>query len=153
MYLEVFIMPNSVEGTKCQFPSYGFVREDSVNLPFHDLFEFLVGDLYRGEFVQVGNAIRRVTHRPLLPSELQAAATKLRALLAAKLFNPPSRKQLAPNSVSQPALRFLIQTGEVAEINAEVVVAAESLNHTTELIRQYIQEDGPATVSELHSKS
>ena len=70
----------------------------------------------------------------------------------AKPFDPPSRKQLAPDSVSQQALRFLIETGEAVEINAEVVMAAESLKRMTELIRQYIRENGPATVSQLRQK-
>jgi len=120
-----------------------------TDLPFAGLFEPLVADLGRNEFDQVGNAIRRVTHRPALPPLLQAAAMKLRTTLAAKPFDPPSRKQLAPDSVSQQALRFLIETGEAVEINAEVVMAAESLKRMTELIRQYIRNNGPATVSEL----
>ena len=122
------------------------------DLPFADLFEPLVGDLCRSEFVQVGNAIRRATHRRALPPPLQAAAAKLRTTLAAKPFDPPSRKQLAPDSVSQQALRFLIETGEAVEINAEVVLAAESLKRMTELIRQYIRNNGPATVSELRQE-
>jgi selenocysteine-specific elongation factor len=122
------------------------------DLPFADLFEPLVGDLCRSEFVQVGNAISRRTHRPVLPPPLQAAAANLRTTLAAKPFDPPSRKQLAPDSVSQQALRFLIKTGEAIEINAEVVMATESLKRMTELIRQYIRDKGPATVSELRQE-
>ncbi|MBZ5697420.1 MAG: selenocysteine-specific translation elongation factor [Acidobacteriia bacterium] len=123
-----------------------------ADLPFADLFEPLVGDLCRSEFVQVGNTIRRVTHRRALPPPLQAAAAKLRATLAAKPFDPPSRKQLAPDSVSQQALRFLIETGEAVEISAEVVLTAESLKRMAELIRQYIRDNGPATVSDLRQE-
>ena len=122
------------------------------DLPFAGLFEPLVGDLCRSEFVQVGNAIRRGTHRPVLPPAIQAAATKLRTTLAAKPFDPPSRKQLGVDSVSQQALRLLIQTGEAVEINAEVVMPSESLKRMTELIRQYIRDNGPATVSELRQE-
>ena len=120
-----------------------------ADLPFSGLFESLVGDLCRSEFVQVGNTIRRVTHRRALPPPLQAAAAKLRATLAAKPFDPPSRKQLAPDPVSQQALRFLIETGEAVEINAEVVLTEESLKRMTALIRQHIRDNGPATVSDL----
>jgi selenocysteine-specific elongation factor len=123
-----------------------------ADLPFSDLFESLVGDLCRSEFVQAGSAIRRVTHRRALPPLLQAAAVKLRATLAAKPFDPPSRKQLAPDSLSQQALRFLIETGEAVEINAEVVLTEESLKRMTELIRQYIRDNGPATVSDLRQE-
>jgi selenocysteine-specific elongation factor len=93
-----------------------------------------------------------VTHRRALPPPLQAAAAKLRATLAAKPFDPPSRKQLAPDSFSQQALRFLLETGEVVEINTEVVMVAESLKRMTELIRQYIRNNGPATVSDFRQE-
>jgi selenocysteine-specific elongation factor len=105
--------------------------------------------LYAGDFVRVGAAIRRATHRPALPAQLQAAGAKLRSTLAAKPFDPPSRKELAPDPVSQQALRFLIATGEAVEINMEVLMAAENVRRATELIRQFIRDHGPATVSEL----
>ena len=123
-----------------------------AGLPFSDLFEFLVGELCATEFVKVGNTIRRVTHRRALPPPLLTAAAKLRTSLAAKPFDPPSLKQLAPDSVSQKALRFLIDTGEVVEINSEVVMAAESLKRMTELICQCIRDNGPATVSKLRQE-
>lgn len=122
------------------------------DLPFADLFEPLAVDLCRSEFVQVGSAIRRAKHRPALPPLLQAAATKLRTTLGAKPLDPPSRKQLAPDSISQQALRFLIETHEAVEINAEVVMAAESLKRAIELIRQCLRDNGSATVSQLRQK-
>ena len=120
-----------------------------TDLPVEELFDAFVGDLYAGDFVRTGAAIRRATHRPALPANLQAAGAKLRSTLAAKPFDPPSRKELAPDPVSQQALRFLIATGEAVEINVEVLMAAENVRRATELIRQFIREHGPATVSEL----
>jgi selenocysteine-specific elongation factor len=120
-----------------------------AELPIAELFEPLIADLCRSEFVQVGNSIRNAKHRPALPPPLQAAAARLRTILEEKPFDPPSRKQLAPDSVSQQALRFLIETREVVEINEEVVLTAKSLRRATELIRKYIREHGPATVSQL----
>jgi selenocysteine-specific elongation factor len=123
-----------------------------AELPFSDLFESVVSDLCRNEFVKVGNTIRRVIHRRALPTSLLAAAAKLRTTLAAKPFDPPSRKQLASDSVSQQALRFLIDTGEVMAISAEVVLASDSLKHMTNLISQYIRTNGAATVSQLRQE-
>ena len=123
-----------------------------TSLPFPDLFELLIGELCRSEFAKVGNTMRRVTHRRALPPPLLAAAAKLRNTLAAKPFDPPSLKQLAPDPTSQKALRFLIDTGEAVEINAEVVMAAESLKRMTELICQCIRDSGPATVSRLRQE-
>jgi len=118
-------------------------------LPVEELFDALVADLCASDFVAVGAAIRRATHRPSLPAQLQAAGAKLRSTLAAKPFDPPSRKELAPDPISQQALWFLIATGEAVEINVEVLMAAENVRRATELIRRFIREHGPATVSEL----
>jgi selenocysteine-specific elongation factor len=123
-----------------------------ASLPFSDLFELLVGELCRSEFVKVGNTIRRMTHRRALPPPLLTEAAKLRTTLAAKPFDPPSLKQLVPDSASQNALRFLIDTGEAVELNAEVVMAAESLKRMTDLIRQFIRDNGRATVSQLRQE-
>jgi selenocysteine-specific elongation factor len=124
-------------------------RTLEAELPDDDFFDAFAGDLCAGDFVRVGTAIRRASHRPVLPAELQAVGAKLRSTLAAKPFDPPSRKELAPDPVSQQALRFLIATGEAVEINMEVLMATESVKRATEVIRQYLRERGPATVSEL----
>jgi selenocysteine-specific elongation factor len=123
-----------------------------ADLPFFDLFESLVGDLCRSEFVKTGNTIRRVTHRRMLHPPLQTAVATLRTTLSAKPFDPPSRKQLAPDSVSQQAMRFLIETGEAVEINEEVVLASDSLKNMINLISQYIRKNGAATVSQLRQE-
>ena len=114
-----------------------------------EIFGELVADLCRNEFVHVGAVIRRAAHRPSLPEKLQAVGAKLRAALATKPFDPPSRQTLAPEARSQQALRFLIETGEAVEINADVVLAAEALTRAVESIRGFIRKHGPATVSEL----
>ena len=118
-------------------------------LPLPELFDALVVDLSKSEFVRAGAAIRRAAHRPVLSAQLQAAGATLRATLASKPFDPPSRKEIAPDSVSQQALRFLIETREVVEINSDIVMAAEGVTQAIELICQFIRARGPATVGEL----
>ncbi len=120
-----------------------------AEFPAADLFDAFLEGLCARDFVRAGAVIRRASHRPALSKQLEAAGAKLRAALAAKPFDPPSRKELAPDPISQQALRFLIETGEAVEINAEVAMAAEGVRRATELIRQFIREHGPATVSEL----
>ena len=93
--------------------------------------------------------IRRATHQLTMSEQLQAATSKLRAALAGNPFDPPSRTQLAPDPVSQQALRFLVSTGEAIEINQDVVMAAEHVKRASELIQEFIRALGPATVSDL----
>ena len=120
-----------------------------ADLPFEEMFDALIAALCEREFVRVGSVVRRAAHRPALPEPLQAAGAKLGQTLAAKPLEPPSRKELTPDAVSQRALRFLIETGEVVEINAELVMSAPGVAHATEVVRTFIREHGPATVSDL----
>jgi selenocysteine-specific elongation factor len=120
-----------------------------ADLPFADLFDELVKDLCSSEFVQTGAVIGRASHRPALSTVFQAAVSILRAALNEKPFDPPSRDHLAPDPVSQQALRFLIKSGDAIEINEEVIMAAEHVRRATQMIRDFIRARGPATVSDL----
>jgi selenocysteine-specific elongation factor len=118
-------------------------------LPFPEVLAALTAQLTQSGFEQTGVAIRRVQHRPALPPQLQAAGTRLRAMLVAKSLDPPSRKELAPDPARQQALRFLIQTGEAVDVSEDVVVAAEAFARATDVVKQHLQARGQATTSEL----
>jgi selenocysteine-specific elongation factor len=120
-----------------------------LNAPVAEVFDAIVADLCSQGFARSGNAIRRAAHRPALSPQLQSASARIRAMLAAKPFDPPSRKDVAPDIASQQALRFLIESGEVFEVSSEIVLAAESAKRATEMVREFIRSHGPATVSEL----
>lgn len=114
-----------------------------------DVFDAVVADLCASDFAKTGVAIRRAAHRSALPAALQPAGARLRAALAARALDPPSRKDLAPDAVSQQALRFLLQTGEAVEVGGEVVLASEHYQRAVETVRAFLTRHGAATVSEL----
>jgi selenocysteine-specific elongation factor len=114
-----------------------------------DCFDALVSDLCADGFDRVGPAIRRRSHRPALPPHLQAAGAKVRAALAAKPYDPPSRKELAPDSVSFQALKFLLNTGEAVDISADLVFLSDQYARAVDAIRAYLKQHGAATVSDL----
>ncbi|MEN9636072.1 MAG: hypothetical protein RL077_4476 [Verrucomicrobiota bacterium] len=113
------------------------------------VFDALVTDLCRSGFVQNGMVLKRATHRPALPPHLQNVGARLRAVLAARPFDPPSRKELAPDTATQQALRFLRETGEVLELGDEVVLLADSFSRMKQIVGQTLAEKGRATASEL----
>ncbi len=118
-------------------------------MPSAEAFEALMADLRGSGFTQAGVAIRRATHQPALPPHLQAAGAKVRALLAAKPLEPPPRRNLAPDSPAQQALRFLLQTGEAIELGDDVVLSTDGFAQATETVRAFLREHGPATAGEL----
>jgi len=119
------------------------------HLPTAELFDALVEALCANEFARSGAAIRRRNHQPALPARLQAAGAKLRETLNAKPLDPPSRKELAPDPVAQQALRFLLESGEAVDINAEIVLAAGAMRQAVDVVRELLRARGAATVSEL----
>jgi selenocysteine-specific elongation factor len=121
----------------------------AVDLPQDELFTPLISEVCERGFQRAGAVIRRVSHRAVLPEPLQAAGAKVRETLSAKPLDPPSRSEVTSAPFAQQALRFLIETGEVAEISTDVVMMAASVAEAAQLVRLFIAEHGPATVSEL----
>jgi selenocysteine-specific elongation factor len=122
---------------------------DAIPADEPGVFDALVAEMTRGAFVRAGALIRRATHRPALPPRLQAAGARIRAALAAKPFDPPSRKDLAPDQVGRQALRFLVETGEAVEIGDDAVLSSEGYARAVEAIRGHLRAKGSATVSDL----
>ncbi len=119
-------------------------------LPTPALFDLLVASLIeKGEFVRVNPSLRRAAHRPRLPETLQTAGDRLRATLAAKPFEPPSRQELAPDGTSRQALRFLFDTGEALELGPDLVLLEESFRRMRTIIVRSLRAAGPATTSDL----
>ncbi len=121
-------------------------------LPIDELFDPLIAALCDRDFVRDGSFVRRASHQVELPEPLRAAGAKLARTLALKPFDPPSRKELAPDVASQRALRFLIERGEVVEINNELAMTAASMGSGQAVLILAVPSFvyyGPATVSEL----
>jgi selenocysteine-specific elongation factor len=114
-----------------------------------DAFEALIADICASGFIRSGAVVRRIAHQPALPARLHAAGEKLRAILAQHPFDPPSRNELAADDLSQQALKFLMLSHEVLELNSTVVISAAAYETAVEKIRAYLQEHRQATVSEL----
>ncbi len=118
--------------------------------PFPALLDALVAALVEnGGCVRAGNALRRASHRPALPPALHASGERIRAALAARPLEPPSVRELAPDAAAQQALRFLRETGEIVELSAELVLAAESFQRVRAAVVRYLRSEGSGTASEL----
>ena len=73
----------------------------------------------------------------------------MRAALTIKPLEPPSRKELAPDALTQQALRFLLNSGEAVDLSEEVVLLKEHFDRAREAVVKFIRERGPATTSDL----
>ena len=117
-----------------------------------EVFESLVADLCRNDFVRNGSIIARSSHRATLPHHLKVVAEKIVATLDEKPFDPPGRKDLALNRDAQQTLTFLIQQARIVEISPDVVLLPDSFARMKATIVDYISKRGPATVSQLRQE-
>ena len=122
---------------------------EQIEIPDSTLMDTLLAELCRDELVQIGTTLRHKQHRQALPPALQAAGARVRAALNGKPFEPPSRKDLAPDGPSQNVLRFLLQTAEAVELAEDTVMLNEHFARATEQIKKFLREKGKATASEL----
>src|SRR5581483_8376966 len=76
-------------------------------LPIGALFDPLLEKLCESELVRAGSVVGRAAHRAALPAPLQDAGAKVIQALNRQPLDPPSRKEIAPDVLSQRALRFL----------------------------------------------
>jgi selenocysteine-specific elongation factor len=115
-------------------------------------FEALVSDLCANGFVRTATMMGRASHQAKLSPKLQSAAAKIRTALAAKPFDPPTRKEIAQDRDLQSALRFLIDQGEVIEVSPDLTLLREAAEQMQSAIVAFISRNGPATVSELRQE-
>ncbi|MFT5469491.1 MAG: selenocysteine-specific elongation factor [Verrucomicrobiales bacterium] len=118
-------------------------------LPTSDLFGVLMEGLLAGEFIKAGPIIRRRDHTPRLPPELTAAAERIRKLLAEDPIAPPNKGEVAIDATDEKALRFLIQIGEVVELNPKTVITAGGYDQIKSKIVEFLHANGRATASDL----
>ncbi|MDQ3415075.1 MAG: selenocysteine-specific translation elongation factor, partial [Verrucomicrobiota bacterium] len=121
----------------------------SLALDDVELEDALIADLCVQDFSCAQGAIRRQNHRASLPAALTEAGNRIRTGLAARPFDPPSRKELAPDAAGQKALRFLSETGEVLIVSDDVLLSAKAFAQMKARLVRALRERGPSTASEL----
>jgi selenocysteine-specific elongation factor len=114
-----------------------------------NVFEALIADLCVKDFVRKGSAIARISHRPVLPADLEPVERRIRESLSHKPFDPLPRREIEPDRRAQHVLRFLIDSGQVIEVGPDAVLLRDNFEHMKARITEFIFKHGPATVSEL----
>ncbi len=122
------------------------------DLPIAELFDLLVRDLVRNGFVQSTMTLKRASHQLRLPPQLEAAGARVRQILSTKPFDPPSRKEVAPDTASQQALRFLVESGEAIDLGQDVILLSDSFQRAGDKVRAFLQTRGSATASEIRQE-
>ncbi len=119
-----------------------------LGIPEH-LLPLILRRLCTEGFVQAGPVIRRDSHNPRLPPDLEKAAEQLRSAMRNKPLEPPSRKDLVRDDPGKKAMQFLVDMGEVVDLGQDVCLMRDALKQATDRVTAFIAENGPATASDL----
>jgi selenocysteine-specific elongation factor len=113
------------------------------------LIDCLIADLCKNDFVRKGSAIARSSHRLTLPVHLEPVDKRIREVLAARPFDPPSRKTIESDMQTRQVVRFLIDKGDVTELALDVLLLRDNFERMKSHVTDFISKHGPASVSEL----
>lgn len=118
-------------------------------LPSAKFFDALLAGLLSGDYAKAGANVRRRDHQPRLPADLLKAGELVKKRLAADPINPPNKGETATNAAEEKALRFLLNAGEVIELDPKTVISTAGYTRLVEEITAYLREHGRATASDL----
>ena len=145
-----------IDGAHREHPERGGLELNELRAQLNSIspavFDALVTDLSGGNFVRTGSTISRRSHRASLPQKLKAPAEKIHAALAAKPFDPPSRKDFFQDRQSQQALRFLVEQGEIVELSGEIVLLRRAAEQMRDVVIAFLSENRSATASQLRQR-
>ncbi|MGB0992973.1 MAG: selenocysteine-specific translation elongation factor [Akkermansiaceae bacterium] len=96
-----------------------------------------------------GKGLASSSHTLTLPDEIAPEANAILKNLNQAGLQPPNRVDLTATAKSDQAMKFLIRSGQVIELDQKVVISTEARNAAQESVREFIQQQGQATASEL----
>lgn len=112
---------------------------------FQQLTKALAGNGYQ----LTGKGISHPTHTLTLPDQIKDIAAAITAQLDQTCLNPPNKAGLTSSAEADQAMKFLIRSGQVIELDPKVVISAASRDAAIEGVQAYINSHGQATASEL----
>ena len=98
-----------------------------------------------------GALIRPPGHAPALPAHLARAAEAMRTTLAAAPLAPPSRRQLTTDRTGQAVLEYLVSSGEVVQLDQEVVLPAVAFDRARDAVIGHLRRHRAATTGALRT--
>lgn len=124
-------------------------REIADTLPDAALFDPLLDALTADGFVRVTGMIRRKDFSPQLPAPVRQARARLRITLVREKFNPPKLSTYVTTQDEQDAIRAMLRSGEIFQLDDETAMLVSACDELRSLILTHLRQAGKATVAEL----
>lgn len=113
------------------------------------IFELLLHRLSDKGYQTAGQTIAHPSHRLTLPDEIKTVAQSIMTHLEQAGLNPPNKSELTNTANEDKAMKFLIRSGQLIELDPKVVITSSVLDLAIQSVSQYITSHGQATASDL----
>ena len=113
------------------------------------IFQHLASAMEKKGFQHTGKGLASASHTLTLPDEIAPEAHAILKTLDQSSLQPPSKADLTATAKSDQAMKFLIRSGQVIELEPKVVISAKTRDANIEKVKAYITTQGQATASEL----
>lgn len=114
-----------------------------------NVLELLITTLVTKGYQASGQGVAHPNHRLTLPDEIESIAQSIVTQLDQTGLNPPNKSDLITTPAQDQAMKFLIRSGQVVELDSKIVITSAALDAAIQKVKSFISSHGQATASEL----
>ncbi len=142
----------SVRGWHKQHPDLPSMPLDNLQKEIaspEEVLGFLITTLSTKGYQASGQGIAHPNHRLTLPDEIEKIAQSIVTQLDQTGLNPPNKSDIITTPAQDQAMKFLIRSGQVVELDPKIVITSAALDAAIQKVKTFISSNGQATASEL----
>ena len=142
----------SIRGWHKQHPDLPSMPLDNLQKEIaspEEVLGFLITTLSTKGYQASGQGIAHPNHRLTLPDEIEKIAQSIVTQLDHTGLNPPNKSDIITTPAQDQAMKFLIRSGQVVELDPKIVITSAALDAAIQKVKTFISSNGQATASEL----
>ena len=142
----------SIRGWHKQHPDLPSMPLDNLQKEIacpEEVLEFLITTLSTKGYQASGQGVAHPNHRLTLPDEIEKIAQSIVTQLDHTGLNPPNKSDIITTPAQDQAMKFLIRSGQVVELDPKIVITSAALDAAIQKVKTFISSNGQATASEL----
>lgn len=142
----------SIRGWHKQHPDLPSMPLDNLQKEIacpEEVLGFLITTLSTKGYQASGQGVAHPNHRLTLPDEIEKIAQSIVTQLDHTGLNPPNKSDIITTPAQDQAMKFLIRSGQVVELDPKIVITSAALDAAIQKVKTFISSNGQATASEL----
>ena len=113
------------------------------------LFQYLPSAMEKQGFQSNGKGLASSSHTLTLPDEIAPEAKAILNSLDQTGLQPPNKGELTATAKADQAMKFLIRSGQVIELEPKIVISTTTRDIATTKVQEFITAQGQGSASEL----